>query len=85
MAEDWDRRYPTADSLRAPSFARRTGRGALYYITWEHIRTPASVCARCVPSKIGDLGCRRKYLILLVEPRGIEPLTSAVRLQRSPI
>ncbi len=27
----------------------------------------------------------RKYLIYLVEPRGIEPLTSAVRLQRSPI
>ena len=26
-----------------------------------------------------------KLLILLVEPRGIEPLTSAVRLQRSPI
>ena len=29
--------------------------------------------------------CRYEYLKRLVEPRGIEPLTSAVRLQRSPI
>ncbi len=46
---------------------------------------PVSVCARCVPRGFAILETLRKYLIYLVEPRGIEPLTSAVRLQRSPI
>ena len=35
--------------------------------------------------RIGVFKDERNFLKELVEPRGIEPLTSAVRLQRSPI
>ena len=47
--------------------------------TTQHLRdaaTPASVCAPCVPGKFHQHGKSIKFLISLVEPSGIEPLTS---------
>ncbi len=42
---------------------------------------PASVCDGCVTAIFREVRRGAKYLIILVEPRGIEPLTSAVRFR----
>jgi len=52
--------------------------------TSANTTTLASVCARCVPARNRGESLSTKILNSLVEPRRIELLTSAVRLQRSP-
>ncbi len=72
-------RLPRGIARHAP------GRRSAHHSTTLNAPEHAFVRDRCVTEISQALGSRSKHLISLVEPRGIEPLTSAVRLQRSPI
>ena len=80
--------HPHAESAATRLFVSRVPEAFGSDVTLrnrESHHVPHRVCARCVPRDFGFLMEAFKCLKLLVEPRGIEPLTSAVRLQRSPI
>ena len=66
-------------------FLSRTARSCPHHATQMSTPERASVRDRCVTEVLEVRRIISKSLISLVEPIGIEPTTSAVRLQRSPI